>query len=123
MDDEYYGFVLSGRRQIDGLTCLDAEHLIPLKVRAWLELTVRETRGEKIDGKDIRKHKNDVFRLYQIITPLADPPPAQVQADISEFIARVRREGVDLKQLKIKGTLEEILKGLRRAYRLVSPPA
>ena len=38
-----------------------APQLIALKARAWLDLTEREKRGEKIDSKTIKKHKNDVF--------------------------------------------------------------
>jgi hypothetical protein len=32
-----------------------------------LDLNDRVSQGEHVDSKDINKHKNDIFRLYQII--------------------------------------------------------
>lgn len=116
MDGEYYEFIRAGRKETDGLPWVDAEHLIPLKARAWLDLTRQSEEGRKIDSKVIKKHKNDVFRLYQIITPLEDPPPAQVRQDMSGFIAKVKDEGVDLKALKVSGNLSDILDGLAKTY-------
>lgn len=91
-----------------------------MKARAWLDLTAREQRGESIDSKVIRKHKNDVFRLYQVLDPERDPEaPAAVRADISEFIQRVRAEGVELKAFGIqKATLDDVLAGIASVYRI-----
>jgi hypothetical protein len=72
--------------------------------------------GEKVDGSALKKHKNDVFRLYQIIEPLELPPPEQVKQDMIEFIARVGAEGVDLKSLKVRGEFSDVLQGLGAAY-------
>jgi hypothetical protein len=116
MDPEYYDFIRAGRKETDGLPWVDAEHLIPLKARAWLDLTQHKAAGAKVDSKAIKKHKNDVFRLYQIITPLEHPPPVQVRQDLSDFITKVKEEGVDLKALKVSGTLPDILDGLAEAY-------
>lgn len=116
MDAEYYEFIRGGRKETDGLPWVDAEHLIPLKARAWLDLSRRKEAGDKVDSKAIKKHKNDVFRLYQIITPLDEPPPGQVQQDVAEFIAKVKDEGVDLKAIKVSGKLTDVLAGLSKAY-------
>lgn len=32
-------------------------------MKAWLDLSERKAAGEDIDSKNIKKHKNDVFRL------------------------------------------------------------
>jgi hypothetical protein len=116
MDSGYYEFIREGVKKTDGLPWVGAEHLIPLKAKAWLDLTERKEAGDEVDSKAIKKHKNDVFRLYQIITPLENPPPAQVRQDIADFIARVKDEGVDLKALKVSGTLSDIFDGLAKAY-------
>ena len=94
--------------------------LIALKARAWLDLTERATRGEQIDSKTIKKHKNDVFRLYQILDPVSDPEaPGAVKKDISEFISRMRGEDVDLKSLGLRtGTRDGILVEIAGVYRL-----
>lgn len=73
LDNDYYDFIRAGRQEIDGLPMVGAAQLIALKARAWLDLTEREKQGEKIDSKTIKKHKNDVFRLYQILDPASEP--------------------------------------------------
>lgn len=120
MDENYYAFIRSGRTERDGLPLVGAEHLIPLKARAWLDLTRRKESGESVDSKSIKKHKNDVFRLYQIIDPDVDPAaPEIVKTDLRAFIAGMVTEGVDLKALGVRAaTLDDILKGLQSFYNL-----
>jgi hypothetical protein len=95
-----------------------AAQLIALKARAWLDLSERASRGEQIDSKTIKKHKNDVFRLYQILDPTSDPKaPENVKKDIREFISRMRVEDVDLKSLGLRtGTRDDILIEIARVY-------
>ena len=120
MDDDYYAFIRAGRTMRDGLPVVGAEHLIPLKAHAWLDMTRRRANGESVDSSSIKKHKNDVFRLYQVIDPdLAPDAPARVKDDLREFIAAVAAEGVDLKSLAVRGKLDDILGNLRSFYRLV----
>jgi hypothetical protein len=120
MDPDYYGFIQAGRQQVEGLSVAGTAHLIPLKARAWIDLTRREGNGEKIDSKTIRKHKNDVFRLYQILDPTIDPAaPEAVKTDLRNFISRMQNEDVDLKALGIRSrTLNGVLAELATVYRL-----
>jgi len=122
LEDSYYALAQDGRRVIDGLPVLDAEHLIPFKAKAWLDLSRRRDDGESIDDRDIRKHRNDVFRLYQIISPEARiDPPSGVAEDLREFLDAMEENGPDLHQLGIRGfTLAEALSGMREVYRLSS---
>ena len=79
--------------------------LIPFKAKAWLDLTERKLNGEQIDSKNIKKHKNDVFRLAQLITAntrqLLSP---EIEKDMKEFLFKITDETVDLKSLGIRGT-------------------
>lgn len=120
LNDDYYDFIRAGRQEVNGLPMVGAARLIALKARAWLDLTERERRGEQIDSKTIKKHKNDVFRLYQILDPNSDPAaPDTVKNDIREFIAQMRSEDVDLKSLGIRaGTRDGILEAIATVYRL-----
>lgn len=113
-------FIHAGRQEIDGVTTVSAAQLIALKARVWLYLTEREAHGEKIDSKTIKKHKNDVFRLYQILDPASDPvAPEAVQKDICEFILRMSGGDVDLKSLGLHtGTRDSILVEIADVYRL-----
>lgn len=119
LDDAYYTFLKAGKTNTAGVTVLDAAYLIPFKAKAWLDLSERKSVGEQVDSKNIRKHKNDVFRLTELIdasTPIL--APASVREDIHIFVSRMVDEDVDLKQLGIVGrSKEQILQELEELYR------
>jgi len=118
MDGDYYGFIRSAVAVVDGLPIVGPAGLIPLKARAWLDLSERKAKGESIDSRDVKKHKNDVFRLYQIVDPEVKlEVPDKVKADMATFVARVASEGVDLRAPGMpKAGLESILAELRKLY-------
>ena len=120
LDDDYYSFLQTGKQVIDGVQIVGAEHLIPLKARAWLDLTERKNSGKQVDSKNIKKHKNDVFRLFAILDPDFDGPvPAQVKSDLGSFLERMPAEAPDLKTLRLgRQTLESVTTELRRIYGL-----
>lgn len=119
LDDEYYDFLKQGKTTVSGITVLDAAYLIPFKAKAWLDLSERKEVGEHVDSKNIRKHKNDVFRLTELIDPDETiTVPAGVLADLKEFIRRMSDETVDIKQLGLAGmTKDQILGELNEMYR------
>lgn len=63
LNNAYYYFLLNHCRTSRGVQAADGHALIPLKARAWLDLNDRQQNGEEVKGDDIRKHRNDVFRL------------------------------------------------------------
>lgn len=119
LDDDYYTFLKAGKINAAGVTVLDAAYLIPFKAKAWLDLSERKASGEHVDSKNIRKHKNDVFRLTELIDPsVLVPMPESVWEDVHIFIERMADEDVDLKQLGIVGrSKEQILQELEDIYR------
>lgn len=80
--------------------------------------------GEPVDSKNIRKHKNDVFRLTDLLDPeMKITAPEAVINDVHEFIERMKEETVDLKQLGIVGRQkEDILEELGKIYKNPIPP-
>ena len=89
LDNAYYAFIINGRKEINQLPWIGAEQLIPLKARAWLDLTARKTNGATIDTKDIRKHANDAVRLSQLLTPDSHVTLATtIASDLSQFLDR-----------------------------------
>ncbi len=120
LDSDYYEFLKRGRITIDGVTVLDSPYLIPFKAKAWLDISERRSAGEQIDSKNVRKHKNDVFRLTELLDQNMSPlngVPETVRKDMREFLERMASEEVDLKQLGIRGkNKESIVEDLTRIY-------
>ncbi len=118
LDDGYYEFIRTGAREVEGLTVLGPEQLIPLKARAWLDLTVRRESGEQVDGRDVKKHRNDVVRLYQLIAPAARIElPDTIAEDVRAFLERALDAGFDPKSVGVRGvSVAEVIETLRRVY-------
>lgn len=120
LDEDYYNFLRSGRVQVSGITILDVPYLIPFKAKAWLDLTQRRAQGEQVDSRNIRKHKNDVFRLSELLDQKMEPLDKvsdAIKADMQEFINCMVDEEVNLKQLDIRDkSKEQILDELRQIY-------
>ncbi len=120
LDDIYYKWIRAGREELDGISVVTPKHVIPLKAQAWLDLTARKQAGETVDSRDIKKHKNDVFRLFQILDPepVRDVPVA-IKTDLKKFITGMESEQVDLKSLGLGSrNKEDILSNLRSIYGL-----
>lgn len=119
LDDDYYQLLRSGTTRIDGVTVLDASYLIPFKAKAWLDLTARKANGEAVDSKNIRKHKNDVFRLSALLTPGTKVSVNQtVWNDLQSFFQAMQTEPVDTKQLGISRRKDDVLNALKDSYKL-----
>ena len=117
LDEDYYQLLRNGTTVIDGVTVLDAAYLIPFKAKAWLDLTERKNAGENVDSKNIRKHKNDVFRLTALLTQNTKVTVSStVLADIQAFLTAMQEETVDTKQLGLARDKQNILEDLLRIY-------
>ena len=117
LDEDYYQLLRSGTVVIDGVTVLGAAYLIPFKAKAWLDLTTRKANGENVDSKNIRKHKNDVFRLSALLTPGTQITVNQaIWNDLHTFFVAMQDETVDMKQLKIMNTKANVLQVLEEHY-------
>lgn len=117
LDAAYYQLVCSGTVVVDGINVLNAEYLIPFKAKAWLDLTQRKAAGQAIDSKNIRKHKNDVFRLSALLTQQTSVAISEeVRADLRAFFTAMQTETVDTVQMGIMRDQEMILSGLMKIY-------
>ena len=118
LDNDYYEFLKQEKVTVDGVAVLDAAYLIPFKAKAWMDLTDCKTAGEHVDSKNIKKHKNDVFRLTELIDPTVKiTAPQGVFTDVQNFIQRMQNESIDIKQLGLVGrTKDQILDELKNLY-------
>jgi hypothetical protein len=121
LDDTYYEFIMTGRREVDGLPWVGEDRLIPLKAIAWLDLTARKEQGEPVDSRDIRKHLNDVLRLAQLFAPATRIPLAEkIAEDMNRFLTALALDtSVDLKSLQLGSvTVAGIAERIAQAYEL-----
>lgn len=91
LDTDYYEAMLARRRAIDDILVLDERLLIPFKARAFVDLSQRKDDGDATaKGSDIKKHRNDVFRLLQLLPP--DEPievTEPLRVDLRAYVERV----------------------------------
>lgn len=120
LDDEYYMLLKNGVTVVEEVSVLDLEHIILFKMKAWLDLSGRKADGEHIDSKNIKKHKNDIFRLAASLDVNSKLlVTGQVKRDAETFLNEVREEQVDLNSLNIRNTsFDEILEVIARCYGL-----
>lgn len=121
MDTDYYQFLREGKVVLNDIPVLGAAHLIPFNAKAWLDLTERKQNGEHVDSKNIRKHKNDVFRLSILLTSdIRVILSAAIRSDLEKFFSAMEAETIDLKAFGIRSqSQQEILQKLKTIYGLL----
>ncbi|SCW43646.1 hypothetical protein SAMN02910456_01122 [Ruminococcaceae bacterium YRB3002] len=117
LDNDFYDFMKMGRRVVDGISVLGAEYIIPFKMYAWLNNAEMRTRGEQVNTDDIKKHKNDVFRLL----PLTNPgnkieTKGNVRSTILAFIDAMADEPVAPEFLPGRRSKEDAIELIKQLY-------
>lgn len=118
LNESYYELLKSGQIIVDDIPVLNAACLIPFKAKAWLDLRERKSNGEDVDSKNIKKHKNDIFRLAQLLTTNSKQQLGdEILSDMQRFLIEIADEPLDLKSLGIRGlNKEEIIGVLYQCY-------
>lgn len=86
MDADYFALVKSTNTIQGGVPLLSSNGLIPLKVRAFIDLDSRRRQGERIDQSDIKKHRNDIIRLAQTLDLGVFEIPESIKNDLRAFL-------------------------------------
>ena len=119
LNDDFYHFMLEGRKTVSGVSVLDAEHLIPFKMYAWLDLKDRKAGGEHVNERDLKKHKYDVFRLLQIVDrSIKIEPTGLIDETVRKFLQEIRTESVPFSQLGLPFDMDNALNYLNSLYRV-----
>jgi len=124
MDENYYKFTLEHSVQNGILRRADDLALICLKARAFIDLSERKAEGQRVDSSDIKKHKNDVFRLAA--TLLGDKHinlPDGIHGDVQKFVDQMEQAQPEtsqfLKAMGITGVdTEDLIGQLRETFKL-----
>lgn len=119
LNDAYYNLLAEGKVIVSGVPLLSNICLIPFKARAYLDLSARKLGGEAIDSGKIKKHRNDVFRLAQMISPnMTYGLSGEVADDMRAFLREAERMDVDLRALNVRGNKGRLIELLYRCYGL-----
>lgn len=109
LDGTYYSYALKSRIEIDGVPTIPAHCLIPLKAKAHLDLKQRRENGDtSVRSNDIKKHRNDVFRLYLTLTPVDEfEIPQGIAEDLKAFLGFFPANSSDWDAIKKSVDFEE----------------
>lgn len=122
LEQGYYEFLHEHKQEIGGVSVVSEIGLIPLKAKAWLDLSQRKADGGNVDSKDVNKHRTDVVRLYQLLEPAARIDlPEPIKNDLGRFLDHMATQLTRdmLKQWGIGGTSPEaVLETIRDVYGL-----
>ena len=117
LDEDYYAFIKSSAKVVDGVSVLSLEALLVLKARAWMDLGARKARGEFVKDRDLAKHRKDVLRLQAMIPEGARLVlPQSVRNDFEEFLEVYVRHPTDPASLNVPDTFEEAIVHIRRVF-------
>ncbi len=124
MDDEYYQFTITNSTKGTAFHRADDLALICLKAKAFLDLSEKKEAGGKVDAKDVKKHKNDVFRLAATLKMEERIELTEViKEDLRRFVKLMREATPDIKSiLKIMGIIsvsaEDLLYQIEKVFML-----
>lgn len=87
MEPDCYQFTIENSMIHDGLRIATPLCLICLKVRAFLNLTEEKKTNPEVRSQDIKKHRDDVFKLFVTSIDHTDVPvlPESLRKDIGIF--------------------------------------
>ena len=99
---------------------MDESLLIPFKAKAYLDIRERQAKREKIKKDDIKKHRNDVFRLLQLLPGDARIEiPDSIRDDLRAFIKDIRdNDNLDPGNFGVRMSRADGIGLLEQAYEL-----
>lgn len=118
LDDKYYNLLLESKIIVGGYSVIETEAVILFKIKAWLDMQGRQKNGEHIDSKNIKKHKNDIFRLLtNVLSSSKMEIDEEIKKDLRLFIEMIDKDRPDLKNLGIIGvSIDDLMELLANIY-------
>lgn len=101
LDDIFYDFVKENSLIKNDYHLLNVKGLICLKIKAYFNLLESKNKGFDVSDREIKKHRNDVFRLIPLLT--ADDKiilPEKIKDLINNFLEDIKTNPPDFKSLK-----------------------
>lgn len=119
LDDTYYRFLKEGAEIVSGLPILKPIYLIVFKAKAHVDLNKKHSEGLHINERDLKKHKNDIFRLVQLLNPSdVIEVDERVKADMQNFFNLIEKENTNIDALKLDYTKQEAIEILKHVFKM-----
>ncbi len=93
-ETEYYDFIRRNATQIDEITTISLEGLIPLKALAYLKLSQTENPTEK-NLIDMKKHADDIAMLAEALSSETFPLSFGISTDLNAALSSIERRETD----------------------------
>lgn len=117
LDDGYYEFIRDNATNVEGITLLDALHIIPLKMRAHIDINRSYEEGRHCNDIDRRKHRSDVARLAGLLSSSARLElTGQMRVDAEDFLTDFTSYVNRQTNRKERARLQDTLSFLEKVY-------
>ena len=117
LDDDYYSLIKNGCDTINGIRVLKPEYLIIFKIFARVNLEEEKNAGKHVNEKDLKKHKNDVFRLLQLLPEETRISlPEKIRNHVQRFLDSMQNESLDEQVLGQMLTKDAAINLLREIF-------
>ena len=117
LDDGYYEFIRDSATNIGGITLLDALHIIPLKMRAHIDINRSYEEGRHCNDIDRRKHRSDVAQLAGLLSSSARLKlTGQMRVDAEDFLTDFTSYVNRQTNRKERARLQDTLSFLEKVY-------
>ncbi|OUD35328.1 hypothetical protein [Flavobacterium sp. FPG59] len=91
LDENYYNYTIEHSEVKEGVHFAAPHTLICLKAFAFLNNTERKAAGQPVRSVDIKKHKNDVFRMTMMLNENDRfVLPDTIKADMQKFVDTIK---------------------------------
>ena len=118
LDEDYFEFIRQGIISRRGVPVPDVLHIIPLRMRAHIDLNRRHDAGEHVRRKNLTKHRADVLNLSDLLTDEDSCGlPDAIADDAREFLDGLERHARAVRR-KERPRIFEGADFLRRVYGL-----
>ena len=99
LDESYYRFIKEGIVIRHGVPIPDVLHVIPLKMRAHIDLNKRHDSGESVRRRNLTKHRSDVLALAGLLTDEDSCKlPASIERDAKEFLDGLEKHACNVRR-------------------------
>lgn len=118
LNDDYYEILKNNNRIIADYSVIEIETVILFKIKAWIDMKERIEQGNHVDSRNLKKHKNDIFRLLANVTPSNRIYISEsIMEDVHLFIEMISNDKPYIKNLGLRNSsFDQLMRILKDVY-------